>query len=243
MASSAEWPGVYQSEDGQYYRKKGPYTHTEVVASHSLNKIHDYVWMLPREVVQDAHDATQDVPFESIADFVETMHIACQPGGPFEWPAENRRYNQCLAVALHHLPPGKAVLIKNSKQMPPWLIKEDSPAQGAADMDSETGNREVVHPGESDATASAASTVREQKRLKRETDQQPTPFSKVTPADRPGFQVRYPEHKQYDLVEEAAILYHGKWPLLLPKILVFSEICHHFCTTKQKESFSKKHNP
>ena len=96
MASSADWSGVYQSENGKCYRKKGSYTNAEVMASHSLNKIHDYVRMLPREAVQESHDPTQDVPFESIADFVETMHIACQPGGPFEWPSENRRFKKVL---------------------------------------------------------------------------------------------------------------------------------------------------
>ena len=104
---------MYVDSDGKTYRSKGPWTRPGVNASHSLDDIHDYVRDLGLDAVKFSHDPNKDVPYFSIHDFVETMRASCKPDGPFTWAGENMKYNQYLAIALHHLPPGKAVLIKN----------------------------------------------------------------------------------------------------------------------------------
>ena len=109
---------MYAGSDGKTYREKGDWTKKGVNASHALEDIHDYVRNLGERSLRHPHDPLQDIPYQSIHDYVETMRASCHPDGPFTWAGENAKYNQFLAIALHHLPPGKAMLIKNDAPIP-----------------------------------------------------------------------------------------------------------------------------
>ena len=61
--------------------------------------------------------------FDSITDFVSLLRAeASMPGAHFKWPEQRVTYEMVLAQAIHHLPPGYHVSIKNGKPCPKELL-------------------------------------------------------------------------------------------------------------------------
>ena len=234
------WKGIYTKGDGKTYRERGPWTQTGVNVTHSLDEIHDYVRSLPVGAVMPQHDPENDVPYASIDDFVATMRMSCRPGGPFVWPGENLKYNQYLAIALHHLPPGKAVLIKNAAVIPEKFLKskpkrpsDEAGTRGVTESKGdrqgrpgeEAGNRGITEPagGTQDVSMTPVEAAGEQSRQqpkKFRTDSGITPFAKNEPAPHPGQQFRYLDDANTpELHDQHEIAYHGTYPMLVPRII------------------------
>ena len=220
----------------------------QVNVTHSLDDIHEYVRSLPEDAVMQQHDPENDVPYASIDDFVETMRLSCRPGGPFVWPGENLKYNQYLAIALHHLPPGKAVMIKNAAVIPEKFLKskpnrpsDEAGTRGVTEPEGdrqkrpgdEAGTRGVTEPegGQKDVPMTPVEAAGEQgapqqsrqqskKFRKEQMDSGITPFAKNEPAPQPGHQFRYLDDKNTpEWHEEHEIAYHGTYPMLVPRIV------------------------
>ena len=62
-----------------------------------------------------------EVPYEGIDDFVSTLRNSCSPTGVFKWPCKSLNFQKAVAVALHHCPPGRMVVIKNAVATPASL--------------------------------------------------------------------------------------------------------------------------
>ena len=61
--------------------------------------------------------------FDSITDFVSTLRAeASMPGAHFKWPEQRMTYEMVIAQAIHHLPPGYHVSIKNGNPCPKELL-------------------------------------------------------------------------------------------------------------------------
>ena len=61
--------------------------------------------------------------FDSITDFVSSLRaVACMPGAHFKWPEQRMTYEMVLAQAIHHLPPGCHMSIKNGNPCPKELL-------------------------------------------------------------------------------------------------------------------------
>ena len=61
--------------------------------------------------------------FDGIADFVSSLRAeASMPGAHFKWPEQRMTYEMVLAQAIHHLPPGYHVSIKNGNPCPKELL-------------------------------------------------------------------------------------------------------------------------
>ena len=57
--------------------------------------------------------------FESVSDFVSSLRAeASYPDSHFKWPEQSFTYEMMLAMAIHHLPPGYHVSIKNGRPCP-----------------------------------------------------------------------------------------------------------------------------
>ena len=144
------WLGMYVGHDGKTYRSKGEWTKKGVNSSHALDDIHNYVRDLGEKSLRQPHDPLKDIPYQSIHDYVETMRASCCPGGPFTWAGENNKYNQFLAIALHHLPPGKAMLIKNDAPIPDkyLMVGKNWPGddRSSGKFGGESGNPEATKP-------------------------------------------------------------------------------------------------
>ena len=60
--------------------------------------------------------------FDSITDFVSTLRAeASMPGAHFKWPEQRMTYEMIIAQAIHHLPPGYQVSIRNGNPCPEGL--------------------------------------------------------------------------------------------------------------------------
>ena len=61
--------------------------------------------------------------FDNITDFVSSLRAeASMPGAHFKWPEQRMTYEMVLAQAIHHLPPGYHVSIKNGSPCPKELL-------------------------------------------------------------------------------------------------------------------------
>ena len=57
--------------------------------------------------------------FDSITDFVSTLRAeASMPGAHLKWPEQRMTYEMIIAQAVHHLPPGYQVSIRNGNPCP-----------------------------------------------------------------------------------------------------------------------------
>jgi len=65
--------------------------------------------------------------FDSITDFVSSIRAeASMPGAHFKWPEQRMTYEFMVAQAIHHLPPGYYVSIKNGNPCPKELLNQDN---------------------------------------------------------------------------------------------------------------------
>ena len=61
--------------------------------------------------------------FDSITDFVSRLCAeASMPGAHFKWPEQRMTYEMVVAQAIHHLPPGYHVSVKNGSPCPKELL-------------------------------------------------------------------------------------------------------------------------
>ena len=66
------------------------------------------------------------MPFQSIDDFVNTMRQSSSGGdAAFLWPSERMGIMRAIAVAIHHLPVGHMVSIKNAQKIPAKFYEKD----------------------------------------------------------------------------------------------------------------------
>ena len=110
---------------GKTYRegRKG----TGVCTSHSLDDIQEYMSECPLNTLNAKF--ADEVPFESVEDWVTTIRQACTaPGAAFFWPSEKLSFQRALAVALAHLPPGCFITIRSAKPLPQRLKCTTSPS-------------------------------------------------------------------------------------------------------------------
>ena len=63
--------------------------------------------------------------FDSVTDFVSSLRAeASMPGAHFKWPEQRMTYEMMIAQAIHHLPPGHHVSIKNGNLCPKKLLND-----------------------------------------------------------------------------------------------------------------------
>jgi hypothetical protein len=118
--------GVAYQWRGKTYRQK--IKKSDVNDQHSLEDIVKYVSLYPPFRYSPAQDVAMETPYQSIYDFVTTMrHSATddykeKDPCPFLWPSERLNFMRSVAVALHHLPVGGMVCIKNAREIPEMLF-------------------------------------------------------------------------------------------------------------------------
>ena len=111
---------------GTFYTWKG-YTYREearnksgVNVAHSMESIYEYVVNTSSAASLEPAD---EVPYERIDDYVNTLRQSCDEGtGAFKWPSTRFSFIRAFAVALHHLPIGHMVTIKNAQPLPAKLF-------------------------------------------------------------------------------------------------------------------------
>ena len=108
---------------GKTYRKK---VGNGVNASHAIEDIHEYVSQWPPHRCSPKRDVTHEVPYQSTDDFVNT----CRQSGSgedaaFLWPSGRIGFMRAIAVAIHHLPVGHMVSIKNARKIPAKFYDKD----------------------------------------------------------------------------------------------------------------------
>ena len=129
-SQSAEATGY--NEIGNLYQWRGK-TFREgrkgsgVSNTHSLDDIQEYMSECPMNTTRPRF--VDEVPFESVEDWVTTIRQACiAPGAAFHWPSEKLSFQRALAVALAHLPPGCFLTIRSAKPLPRRLKSTSNPS-------------------------------------------------------------------------------------------------------------------
>ena len=106
---------------GKYYRWRGN-TYCEkisnyVIAGHAFEDIYKCV-----ENARCALKRSEDTetPYQSVEDIVNTVRqSSSDKDGKFLWPSPRYGIGKAIAAALHHLPVGHMVSIKNAQNIPP----------------------------------------------------------------------------------------------------------------------------
>ena len=92
----------------------------EVNKALSLEEIQSYI--LSREAnTVSAYSPTEWTPLDCIYEFVVAFKLSCQqPCSHFVWPDTNNSlsFTMTLVAAIHYLPPGKCVIVKNGRPFP-----------------------------------------------------------------------------------------------------------------------------
>ena len=104
--------GKFYTWKGMTYREKVNPS-SGVNSEHSMETIYEYVTNAPLVTTLKQED---EIPFGCIDDYVNTMRQSCEEGvGAFKWPSYKFGFMRAIAVALHHLPVGHIVTIKNAQ--------------------------------------------------------------------------------------------------------------------------------
>ena len=91
----------------------------DVNVSHPLDDIIEYSKNFPPWRCQFARQVFHETPYESIDDFVNTLRQAATGAdAAFLWPSERLKFMRSIATALHHLPTGCMISIKNARAIP-----------------------------------------------------------------------------------------------------------------------------
>ena len=69
-------------------------------------------------------DPAEEVPYDSMQDFVQTMRQASLGSAFFEWPTDKLQATKCLQVSLERLPPNHLVTVESKKPIPAALRGE-----------------------------------------------------------------------------------------------------------------------
>ena len=125
VASSSGGPSAEPAPAwrGKTWRKK---VGNGVNASNAIEDIHEYVSQWPPHRCSPKRDVTHEVPYQSTDDFVNT----CRQSGSgedaaFLWPSGRLGFMKAIAVAIHHLPVGHMVSIKNARKIPAKFYDKD----------------------------------------------------------------------------------------------------------------------
>ena len=113
-------------------------THKQVPCNHSLTDVQKCVSSLTKDTVAVPYNPEDDVPYDSLQDFTVTLRNSCGPTSPFKWPTEQMNFSKAIAVAVHHLPPGHMVLIKNGLPLPKEMRKDDGKQEEEAKAEKHT---------------------------------------------------------------------------------------------------------
>ena len=132
---------------GKVYRPK---SNKEVNAGHCIQEMQQYVNKLPVDWVAEPFNPKQEeIPYSSIQDYVQTLRSNCSPLGPFTWPSEAFTFQRALTVALHHMPPGHMITIKNHRALPEELRQSSGGHSAEAGS---AGSKEKSSKGQSAET-------------------------------------------------------------------------------------------
>ena len=89
-----------------------------------MGAIQKYVSGLDPNIEAKPYNPEFDVPYESVEDYILTLRTCCRKeSSHFAWPVEGLSFQKAFTVALHHLPPGCMISIKNSHPLPDKLFK------------------------------------------------------------------------------------------------------------------------
>ena len=105
---------------GKYYRWKGnTYCENiskEVNSGHAFEDIYEYV---ENARCAPKRSVDTEIPYQSVEDFANTMRqSSSDKDGKFLWPSPRYGIGKAIAAALHHLPVGHMVSIKNAQKIP-----------------------------------------------------------------------------------------------------------------------------
>ena len=120
-ATSEELPvlGKTYTWKGKTYRARAKGASKEVNVTHSLDDIMEYSKHFPPWRCQFGRKVFHETPYESIDDFVNTLRQAATGAdAAFLWPSERLAVMRSIATALHHLPTGCMISIKNARAIP-----------------------------------------------------------------------------------------------------------------------------
>ena len=82
------------------------------------------------------NEPSDEVPFESVEDFILTMKMITSEGNKhFRWPSERISLQKTLSVALHHMPPGTYIPIRSALPIPDLFLAEPRGAGGSRAAD------------------------------------------------------------------------------------------------------------
>ena len=91
-----------------------------------MESIYEYVSNHPPSACAATLEPADEVPYESVDDYINTLRQSSEEGtGVFKWPSTKYGFMRALAVALHHLPIGRMVTIKNAQPIPDKLYDPD----------------------------------------------------------------------------------------------------------------------
>ena len=96
--------------------------------SHAISDVQAYAlpYNDPEERAQ-FFDLKEFVPYETADHFVWTLRKAAEEGTFFDWPSKSLACSKAIATAIHTLPPGAAVIIKNEMALPMWARGDRRP--------------------------------------------------------------------------------------------------------------------
>jgi len=124
-------------QDNKIWRDpKLGYKSKEVNGNLSITDVQEYARKHPPHKRMPHGQPENFVPYSSVMDFVWTMRKASEEGSAFEWPSESITCSKAIATAIHHLPPGCAVSIKNAKKLPDWAVKKRSAKEAKSKRES-----------------------------------------------------------------------------------------------------------
>ena len=125
-AGSAGCITGYLSRQGvlEHYRTKWSASNGGVNASYSLEEILAYHFTHP---VQPTKYAADEVPYESVIDYVNTLrNSATGCHAAFWWPSSKVDFQRSFGTALHMLPPGCFLCLHNKRPPPASLLVQDT---------------------------------------------------------------------------------------------------------------------
>ena len=101
---------------GNLFRTKAK--NSPVNSNMSLTEVQQYAKQMADSGLAEFYYPENDIPYESVEDFMQTLRSSCHPFGAFDWPGDNMHYLHYCSVALHTLSPGHFFSIKNNAPIP-----------------------------------------------------------------------------------------------------------------------------
>ena len=122
VEGAGEYPATsLYEQDGEIWRRGTP--STGVKKTVSLSEVQRYVRSIPSNGIMQTYEVPQQVPYNSILDYVCTLRNSAAIGAAFTWPSDAFNDVKGIAVALHHCPPGGMVVIQNRVPIPEKFLE------------------------------------------------------------------------------------------------------------------------